>query len=429
MIPVNNSVFESVKGLGSPGELRNLAMSGYGMDAEWKFNTHIHLPPNFSAFQSVREAMGLAAQEKIKVLGTSNYYDFGVYREFAEIGRSFGIFPLFGLEIISILEDFQRNRVLINDPGNPGRMYLCGKGIFAFLPMSPEAALLIGEVRQNDAARMIEMIGRIGRVFSSAGSPMDLDESRIKAGIIGRCGAPPDSIGLQERHIAQAFQEAVFDSAPVESRVDLLSRVFGAVPKSNPHNAAGIQNEIRGHLMKVGKPAYVPEKFLSFDQAYQLILALGGIPCYPTLADGTSPICPYETPPEKLAGELISRRIYCAEFIPVRNKPEVLETYVRTLRAAGIAVTCGTEHNTPDLIPLEPSCIHGAPIAPEIQNIFREGACISAAHQYLGSIGETGYVDRQGGLNASFVSAEDRIRYFHRLGAAVIARYHHVYSN
>ena len=33
--------------------------------------------------------------------------------------------------------------------------------------------------------------------------------------------------------------------------------------------------------MKAGKPAFVTETFLRFDEARELILALGGIPCYP----------------------------------------------------------------------------------------------------------------------------------------------------
>ena len=68
-----------------------------------------------------------------------------------------------------------------------------------------------------------------------------------------------------------------------------------------------MQNEIRTHLMKAGKPAFVEETFVSFEEACRLILELGGIPCYPTLADGTSPICPYEEPVEKLI-ENIRRR-------------------------------------------------------------------------------------------------------------------------
>ena len=48
-------------------------------------------------------------------------------------------------------------------------------------------------------------------------------------------------------------------------------------------------------------------------------------------------------------------------FFPLRNKPETLARYVIPMRRAGLVVTAGTEHNTRDLIPLEPACLNAAP--------------------------------------------------------------------
>ena len=45
-----------------------------------RVNTHVHLPPNFSAFRAVEQALELAADAELQVLGASNYYDFSVYR-------------------------------------------------------------------------------------------------------------------------------------------------------------------------------------------------------------------------------------------------------------------------------------------------------------------------------------------------------------
>ncbi len=124
-------------------------------------NAHIHLPPNFSAFDSVDQAVTLAAEQQIGVLGVSNYYDFDVYGEFVELARGRGIFPLFGLEIISMQADLRDAGVKVNDPGNPGKTYLCGKGITRFDAMSPEATRLLGVIRKNDSARMAAMIERM----------------------------------------------------------------------------------------------------------------------------------------------------------------------------------------------------------------------------------------------------------------------------
>ena len=50
-------------------------------------NSHIHLPPNFSAFNSVQQAIDLASQQSVGVLGVSNYYDYDVYGQFVELAR------------------------------------------------------------------------------------------------------------------------------------------------------------------------------------------------------------------------------------------------------------------------------------------------------------------------------------------------------
>jgi hypothetical protein len=240
-----------------------------------------------------------------------------------------------------------------------------------------------------------------------------------------RHGCPRERIYLQERHVCQAFQEAIFVKVPAAERIEKLTRAFGltSAPKFGPDEAVKIQNEIRAQLMKAGKPAYVDETFVNFEQAYRLILELGGIPAYPTLADGTSPICPFEQPVEKLITDLKARGFECAEFIPIRNAPEVLSHYVRAMRASGLVVTAGTEHNTLDLLPLEPACVKGAPVPPEVQEIFWEGACVVAAHQFLTLHGGCGFVDTQGRPNPNYPNATTRIAAFRSLGEAVIQRY------
>lgn len=58
-------------------------------------NSHIHLPPNFSAFETIEQAVYLAAKQGIRILGASNYYDFSVYQQFTTKAQEKGIFPLY----------------------------------------------------------------------------------------------------------------------------------------------------------------------------------------------------------------------------------------------------------------------------------------------------------------------------------------------
>ena len=118
------------------------------------------------------------------MLGVSNYYDFTVYAEFATRARQAGIFGLFGLEIIALVDELVAKGIRINDPGNPGKMYICGKGISRFEQLTERADELIKTSRQNDEKRMAEMIVRLDEVFTSCGLETQLDTEAIVKGIV-----------------------------------------------------------------------------------------------------------------------------------------------------------------------------------------------------------------------------------------------------
>lgn len=415
---------DALRNLAAPDEVRALARQGYAPRPLPRVNLHIHLPPNFSAFESVEQAVSLAAEQGIAALGVSNYYDYEVYGDFVHCARQKAIFPLFGTEIISMDDALRNSGIKVNDPGNPGKFYFCGKGITRFDEMTPEATRLIGVIRRNDSTRMARMVEQMDRLFSERGLRTGIDENAVIEMVVRRHGSDRHTVYLQERHISQAFQQALFEKVRPEERIELLTRVLGAKTKaSGPEDAVSMQNEIRSHLMKAGKPAFVEETFVSFDDARRLILELGGIPCYPTLADGASPICPFEQAPDKLIAEIMARNIHAVEWIPVRNTGGVLREYVKKMRAAGLAVTAGTEHNTLDLIQLDPFCRDGD-VPDDVRAVFWEGACVVAGHQFVTLHGECGFVDGQGSPNADFASADERIKAFAGIGAAVMQRFY-----
>lgn len=401
-------------------ELLSLSLAGACSNDRFNVNSHIHLPPNFSAFETVAQAVRLADEQNVRVLGASNYYDYTVYAELAAQCEIYGIMPLFGTEIICLIDELRSAGIKINDPGNPGKMYLCGKGINRFSPMNEKAAGLLETIRSNDSRRIAQMMDRLSEQFELAGIDIRLDESAVKAMVVARHGSPVGAVYLQERHVAQAFQELLFRTRSIDARGEFLTRLFGSPPKCSVDDAVGVQNKVRSNMMKAGKTAFVPETFVGFDHAYRLILALGGIPCYPTLADGASPICGYEEDVDALIAATLARDIYCCELIPVRNSPQQVVQYVTSMRQAGLIVTAGTEHNTRDVIPMNPTCANSVPIPKEITEIFWEGACVVAAHQYLTSIGRPGYVDCDGQLAGNYRSAEDRIRSLREIGSAII---------
>ncbi|HEY6057850.1 MAG TPA: hypothetical protein VIV06_07445, partial [Candidatus Limnocylindrales bacterium] len=229
-------------------------------------NTHVHLPPNFSAFERPRQAVDLAVEEGVLVIGSSNYFDFRTYRSFAEAAHSAGLVALFGLEIITVVDDLERAGVLVNDPSNPGRMYLCGKGMTAFDPPNQRAQRLLDEMRAGSERRMAEFVDRLRVRFTAAGVHTALTADVVIDDVAARDAVPREWVVLQERHVARAFQEAIIDLvAPMDRDSVLLE--LGLPAGHQADEPVRLQNEIRSRLMKAGRPAFVPEARISFDDA------------------------------------------------------------------------------------------------------------------------------------------------------------------
>jgi hypothetical protein len=400
---------DSSRGAGRPGEAGRAIV-----------NTHVHLPPNFSAFETAEDAVETAAAEGVRVLGASNFHDPRIYARFADAARAAGIVPLFGLEFISVVDSLRDAGTRVNDPGNPGRTYLCAKGVDPFTAPTAAAAGLVAQARAADADRMRAMAPLLRTCFEKAGLHTALTAENIAAEVAEQSEVPTEWVVLQERHLAMAFQEAVFLAVAAERRHKRLSRAFGGPFDGPVDNPIAVQDAIRSRLMKAGRPAFVPESPVSFDDAYRVILGFGGIPCYPTLADGASPVCPWEEPPARLAERLLANGIHAAELIPGRNRPEVMDAYVAAFRDAGIIVMAGTEHNTRRRIPLEPRCIDGSLPSPAAREAFWQATCVVAAHQHLRAAGRQGYIDVEGRLDPGFPDGAARIRWFAELGAELI---------
>jgi hypothetical protein len=126
-------------------------------------------------------------------------------------------------------------------------------------------------------------------------------------------------------------------------------------------------------------------------------------------------MCEFENPVEKLIETLKAESIGMVELVPIRNKPQVLRHYVTAIRNAGIAVIAGTEHNTLDVIPMEPACVGGVPVSEDLKDIFVEGAYVVAAHQYLTLNGKCGFVDSAGRPNPVYKDAQSRIAAFAKM--------------
>jgi hypothetical protein len=101
-------------------------------------------------------------------------------------------------------------------------------------------------------------------------------------------------------------------------------------------------------------------------------------------------------------------------LIPGRNDFSILKTFVEFFDEKEFIITFGTEHNTPEMIPLNVTARGRNSLSESLKKISWRGASVIAAHQYLRSRNKPGYI----GNNASPGSNEKKD--FESLGQLVI---------
>ena len=378
-------------------------------------NLHVHLPPNFGSIKSVADAITKAGAEDIAVLGASNYYDHTIYTAFAHAAVKARIAPVFGIEILTMHEQLRDAGILINDPQNPGKGYLCGKGLTCFDCIRADTFVIWNKIREGDKQRIIEMNVKVNQIELLQRQDIQLQYDAIAQAIAAEKQVPVATVFLQERHVAQALQQAIFEKIPATARENFLQQLYQVKGPVELQNIVAVQEAIRSYLLKQGRIAFVDEQFVNPAEAAELIIGLGGYVSRPILIDGAPQILPGEGTPQELTANTLEHQIGATEFIPNRNDLKVLTEYVRVLRANGIAVGAGTEHNVATWIPLLPNC-RKVPLSTELTEIFWEGACVAVAHQYLRAKGHESFR-----FLPERAAREEQIQAMTTLGAQVIA--------
>lgn len=365
-----------------------------------KVNAHLHTPYSFSAFKNIDEALDMAVDEEVKVVGINDFYSTAGYAAWAEGCKKRALYPLFNIEFISLNKEDQKAGLRVNDPGNPGRTYLSGKGLsYPFVLSEPYASQLAGVVKESNA-QVEAMCKKVNEILAANSVGFAVDFEWIKNELTNGL--------IRERHLAKALRLKAYEffrNNPLDLRL-LFYKIFGNKElKSEITDHAGVENEIRGNMLKAGGGAFVPEDpkaFLPMKTVCEIILAGGGIPTYPFLADDAKGgYTDFEGDLERVAKQLTERGIHSVEFITTRNSVDLLEKYASHLHEQGFVVTFGSEHNTPAMEPVELFARNSTPLTKRLQQINYEGACVVAAHQHLVAQGLRGYVDANGQANRS----------------------------
>lgn len=349
-------------------------------------NSHIHTPYSFSAFKTAEEAVSLAVDAGIRVLGINDFFTTEGYDEFYAACKKKKVYPLFNIEFIGLEKDYQQTGLRFNDPSNAGRIYVCGKGLNYPQTMSDELKQKFSLLQNESNEHVKKMLAKCNGLFANKFIVIQLNYENIKETLAKNL--------VRERHLAKAIRIMAFQQAKTsEDRKQILQNIYsGKESKVDIENNNAVENEIRNNLLKNGGSAFVPENengFLSLSQIKEIIIQAGGIPCYPVLLDfNNGNFTDFESDWEKMDEFLSQHNIKCIELIPSRNNKAILEDFVTFFQKRNYIILFGTEHNTPELTPLQ------VDISERLQQISYDSACIIAAHQYLKSKNEEGFLDK-----------------------------------
>jgi hypothetical protein len=380
----------------------------------YKVNCHIHTPFSFSAFTDIKQPFEMALKENVKVLGINDFFVADGYEAFYNHAVNYPVFPEFNIEFIGLLAEELANDIKVNDPNNPGRTYFSGKGLNYPFRISSKNFQKLEQVILESQKQVQQMLLKTNELLKNIGSPFLFEFDELKREFAKKL--------VRERHIAKAIRVRLHEYFSNESeKISFLKKLYnGKEQKADINNNTRLEEEIRGNLLKAGGIAYIPENekaFLPVNEIIDIIVDAGGIPCYPVLLDDKNGnYTGFEQNQERLADRLTELGVSCVELIPGRNKLENLIRFVSYMEKRGFIIQFGTEHNTPQLIPLTVRA-SDYQLDSSLEKTAWEGACVVAANQYLKSKGMEGFIDKDG--LAKTGSKEE----FITLGKAVIEKH------
>jgi PHP domain len=366
-------------------------------------NCHIHTNESFSVFRSPSEAVWQAARDGVAVLGINDHYTVAGHEEFGRACAIAGIAPTFSLEAVAMDHAAEAAHLLLNDPDNPGRVYICGKGITRIPADSSVAAQSLARMRKSLEERNREMTAKVGQLFQERLNAEGPSWEGVRA-LTPRGNAT-------ERHVAWATLVRLRDLAAEkgEALAALIERCCAAAPPEGADDAA-LQIFLRAKLLKAGKPCFVsesPEAFVSSEELRQIFLAFGAIPTYPILGN---PVTSGEHDVEALLDRLEGEGFWAVEVIPHRNTRERLAEIVSAARRRWCPVFNGTEHNTPETRPL----LDPFALDPDFEPWFSRSCALLLGHQSQVKRGAQGFVGEDG--CPAIPDARARFEYFSNIG-------------
>ncbi len=394
-----------------------LLRSAAGRTGECSYacNTSVQSPYSFSCFRDLNALFSQARSEGIQVLGISDLFTTDGFDRFHDGALENHIFPLFGIRLAGFVQELQKKGICLNERDISGKIILAGRGLDKAFALPSSWSDKYSAARDAEQNRMKEMIEMANRYFRGIGLDAEISYEEIRSSLSKKI--------VTVRHIARSIRIKIYrNSEDEKARLSLFRKLYaGKDPAARMGDEAAVENEIRSRLLRPGGGAWVdedPEAALSLNEMVQIVLQAGGIPCYPILLDDTNnQACPFESNKTMLADFLLQHGIGCVEFTPSRNDLKMLTEYTRFFHEKGFLVIAGTGTQSPRISSLKVLGRNGLEIPTDLMALFREGACVLAAHQYLRARSQKSPL-----AGGGIITSETRTE-MSRLGTAVIGYY------
>lgn len=349
-------------------------------------NLHVHTNESFSVFNSPAEAVWHAYMEDVEYFGINDHYTTDGYREFEQACMLAHLKPVLSVEAIAMDVDSHRRNSRFNDPDNPGRIYVVGKGVTQTLQKRGRGYKILDRMKEAVQRRNRSMVEELNRYAHTRGYNITFSYQDVLA-LTPRGNAT-------ERHVVQAFCEKIND---ITERPDERREIFSNLMEIETderlvEDSAELQSFVRLKLLKSGRPCYVEEDgeaFTTVENLVDIFLEYGAIPTYPLLG---SPLTEEERDLEKLIEKALKNRMYAFDLFDFRTETKRAEEIIEAAMHYGFPVFIGTEHNTKKMLPMVGDIGKNRAFYP----YFRESAQFVCGHQLLSKLCDFGYVTQEG---------------------------------
>ena len=226
--------------------LSKFKMKGINRTENGWINLHVHTNESFSAFRSPAEAVWHASNQNIEYFGINDHYTIDGHDEFRSACKIMKLKAAFSVEAIAMDKEKHEKKRRFNDPDNPGRIYIIGKGVSCDLENGSREQSVLLTMRESIRNRNKRIAEKLNRYAEDKGYSLNFSYSDVKS------LTPRDN--TTERHVVQAFCEKINSRyKKTDIQHDIYQKLLNCeIDENTLTDSSELQTLVRAKLIKTG---------------------------------------------------------------------------------------------------------------------------------------------------------------------------------